>query len=190
MGGGSRAPGFRGPSFPSRFHRDVFIFGVGGWWWSDPWWYGPYWPYPWGPPGYYGYPYSAYYPYNDYFYDYPSFQGPYEAPRVDYPGPTAPQPPPSTASPDASLQIEVTPDETEIVLDGRRVGLAKEFQVPLTIPVVAGPHALELHWSGFSITETIVASPQTTVIIKRDLGPASSPASPRSPPGANPRPQN
>lgn len=153
---------------------------------------------PLGPyPGYwypYPYPYATPYPPPGYYlpapYPYPYYPGPSEAP----PGSTAPvQPsltPPPSATPDASLQIEVTPEETEIVIDGQRVGLAKEFHGPATVPVAAGPHVVELYWGGFSTTEVIVASSQTTVVITRDLmRPAAAAPPPQPPsPGAKPQP--
>ncbi len=96
----------------------------------------------------------------------------YAPPPSPYNYPYAPpQPPP----PNASLQIEVMPDEAEIVIDGRRIGVAKEFHGPAVVPVVAGPHLVEFHWRGFSIANHIMVSPQTTVIIRRDLGPSASP---------------
>lgn len=76
--------------------------------------------------------------------------------------------------PNGSLQIEVSPEDTEIMLDGRRIGLAKDFHGPTVVPVMAGQHVVEFDWRGFSITNTILVSPQTTVLIKRDLGPSAS----------------
>ncbi len=108
----------------------------------------------------------------------------YAAPPYPYYAPYAPQPPP----PNASLSIEVAPEETEIVVDGRRIGLAKEFHGPAVVPVVAGPHLVEFHWRGFSVANSIMVSPETTVLIRRDLRPSAS-ASPQAiPPGANPQP--
>lgn len=88
--------------------------------------------------------------------------------------PYAPQPSP----PNASLSIEVAPEETEIVVDGRRIGLAKDFHGPAVVPVVAGAHLVEFHWRGFSVANTIMVSPETTVLIRRDLRPSAS-ASPQ-----------
>ncbi|MDD5559820.1 glycine zipper domain-containing protein [Candidatus Methylomirabilis sp.] len=85
---------------------------------------------------------------------------------------TPPYPPPS-----GTLQIEVTPEDAEIFVDGRRVGLAKELRGPGVVPVVAGFHLVELHWRGFSVTSHIVVPPQTTVLLRRDLEP-SAPALP------------
>ncbi len=102
---------------------------------------------------------------------------PYGPPPYPYSASYPPQPP----APNASLQIEVTPEDAEIVVDGRRIGLAKDFHGPALVPVVAGPHLVELHWSGFSIANNIMVSPQTTVLIKRDLG-ASAWTSPQSNP--------
>ena len=93
----------------------------------------------------------------------------YGAPPYPYYAPYPPLPPP----PNASLQIEVTPEDTEIMVDGRRIGLAKEFHGPVTVPIVAGPHVVEFYWRGFSIANNIMVSPQTTVLIKRDMGPST-----------------
>ena len=103
----------------------------------------------------------------------------YAAPPYSYYSPYPPQPPP----PNASLQIEVTPEDTEIIVDGRRVGLAKEFNGPVVVPVVGGPHVVEFYWRGFSIANNIMVSPQTAVLIKRDMGPAASVSPPPNPTG-------
>lgn len=107
-------------------------------------------------------------------------------PRYGYAAPPSPyqpsypsQPPP----PNAFLQIEANPEDTEIVVDGRRIGLAKEFQGPVVVPVVAGAHVVQLHWRGFSITNNVMVSPQTTVLIRRDLGRSAAAAPPPPPPG-------
>jgi hypothetical protein len=91
---------------------------------------------------------------------------PYGPPPSPYSAPYPPQPP----APNASLQIEVTPGDTEISVDGRRIGLAREFHGPVVVPVVAGQHIVELSSRGFGVTNHIMVSPQTTVLIKRDLG--------------------
>jgi hypothetical protein len=152
-------------------------------------------------PGYwypYPYPYATPYPPPGYYspapaYPYTPYPSPYEAPPPGYPSPTAPAQPsltsPPSASPDASLQIEVTPEETEIVIDGTRVGLAKEFHGPVTVPVAAGPHVVELYWEGFGTAEIIVASPQTTIVIKRGLRPAAPVAPSPQPPSPGAQPQ-
>lgn len=108
----------------------------------------------------------------------------YPPPPYPYDAPYAPQPLP----PDASLQLEVAPEDTEIVVDGRRIGLAKDFSGPAMVPVAAGSHNVEFHWRGFSITNQIMVSPRTTVVIRRDLGPSAfvspqpgSPGEPRRP---------
>src|SRR5574337_138374 len=94
-----------------------------------------------------------------------------------------PPPPPPTAA----LQIEAAPPETEIIVDGRRIGNAGEFHGPVTVPVVAGQHVVQLYWRGFSITNHIVVSPKTTVIVRRNLA-RSAGAPPPPPPGAYPQP--
>lgn len=85
---------------------------------------------------------------------------------------TPPYPPPS-----GILQIEVTPEDAEIFVDGRRIGLAKELRGPGVVPVVAGSHLVEFRWRGFSVTSQIIVPPQTTVPLRRDLAP-SAPALP------------
>lgn len=77
-----------------------------------------------------------------------------------------PYPPPSGA-----LQIDVTPEDTEIFVDGRPIGLAKEFRGPAVVPVAAGQHLVEFHWRGFSVTNHIMVPPQATVPLRRDVGP-------------------
>lgn len=98
----------------------------------------------------------------------------YPTPVYPYYSPYGPPPPP----PNATLQIEVTPDETEIAVDGRRIGQAKEFRGPAVVPVAAGPHLVEFHLRGFSVATSVMVSPQTTVPIRRDLAPTAS-ASPQ-----------
>ncbi|MBZ0159955.1 MAG: hypothetical protein K8G79_07460 [bacterium] len=196
-GSGGRDGGSHGGNHGSRHGHGGFHSGVvvefGGWW--NPWWHGGYGPYGWGAPGYYGYGYSGY-PYGGYApsYAYPpavppaaydygveTLQAPAEPPPV-YQGPppvTSQAPPapsfwmptdPRAAAASASLQIEVTPEETEILVDGARVGMAKEFQGPVIVLVAAGSHALGFRVGGLTIIEDIVASPRTTVLIKRDMG--------------------
>lgn len=92
------------------------------------------------------------------------------ASRYAYASP--PYPPPS-----GTLQIEVTPEDAEIFVDGRRIGLAQELRGPSVVPVVAGFHLVEFRWRGFSVTNHIMVLPQTTVPLRRDLAP-SAPALP------------
>ncbi|MDD5559931.1 hypothetical protein [Candidatus Methylomirabilis sp.] len=187
--GGGFGHGFRGQSFHGGFHGSVVI-GLGGWWW-DPWWYGPYWPYGpygWGAPYGYGYPV---YPYEGYDpgYAYPPATPPvgyeyggetFQAPPPVMPPSQAPpavssQVPPASAPVTASLQIEVTPVEAEILVDGMRVMTTKGSKGPVTVPVAAGAHTVEFRVGGVTIIENIVVSPQTTVLIKRDLGTTGAP---------------
>ncbi len=79
------------------------------------------------------------------------------------------------------------PGEAEIIVDGSRIGLAKEFQGPVIVPVEAGLHVVQFAWRERSITQTILASPQTTVFVKRDLRPSASTAPQSPPPGASPQ---
>ncbi|MBI4382006.1 MAG: hypothetical protein HY574_12555 [candidate division NC10 bacterium] len=87
--------------------------------------------------------------------------------------------------PNAALQIDVTPDETEIAVDGRRIGQAKEFRGPVVVPVAAGQHLVEFHLRGFSVATSVMVPPQTTVPIRRDLAPTAS-ASPQITPSGVP----
>lgn len=90
-------------------------------------------------------------------------------------GDTAPFPPHAPI-----LQVEVIPDETEISIDGIRVGFAKELRGPARVPVMAGPHVVECSWRGFNVTETILARPWATVLIKRDLRSTASAEGPQA----------
>jgi hypothetical protein len=49
--------------------------------------------------------------------------------------------------------------------------MAKELRGPAVIPVAAGQHFVEFHWTGFSVTRRIMVPPHTTVPLRRDLGP-------------------
>ncbi len=100
----------------------------------------------------------------------------YGAPRYPYASP----PGPATAT----LEIEATPGETEIVVDGKRIGLVKEFRGPALVPVAAGPHVVEFRWKGFSVMSQVVVPYGATIPIKRDLAPSASLPPPRSPSGA------
>lgn len=93
-----------------------------------------------------------------------------QASRYAYASPPQPYPPPSGA-----LRIDVTPEDTEIFVNGRRIGLAKEFHGSAVIPIVAGQHLVEFHWTGFSVTTQIMVPPQTTVPLRRNLAPSASP---------------
>jgi hypothetical protein len=96
----------------------------------------------------------------------------YPTPAYPYPSPYGPPPSP----PNASLQIEVTPGETEIVVDGRRVGQAKDFHGPAVVPVAAGPHLVQFHDRGLSVATSVVVPPQATVSVRRDLAPPLHPS--------------
>jgi hypothetical protein len=98
----------------------------------------------------------------------------YPTPGYPYGSPHGQPAPP----PNAVLQIDVTPDEAEIFVDGRRIGQAKEFRGPAMVPVVAGPHIVEFSWRGLSIATNVMVPPQTTVPVRRDLAPTAS-ASPQ-----------
>lgn len=97
---------------------------------------------------------------------------PYPTPAYPYRPPYGPPPSP----PNATLQIEAMPGETEIAVDGRRIGQAKEFRGPAVVPVAAGPHLVEFHDRGLSVATSVVVPPQATVSVRRDLGPPSHPS--------------
>lgn len=81
--------------------------------------------------------------------------------------------PPLYPPPGGTLQIDVTPAEAEILVDGRRIWAA-EFRDPAVVPVVAGLHVVAFHWRGFSVTSQVMVPPQTTVPIRRNLAPSAS----------------
>ncbi|MGH7429962.1 MAG: PEGA domain-containing protein, partial [Candidatus Methylomirabilaceae bacterium] len=105
----------------------------------------------------------------------------YGAPLYPYVSPYPAPPGPATAT----LQIEATPGETEIVVDGRRIGLAREFQGPALVPVAAGPHVVEFRWEGFSVMSQVVVPTGATIPIRRDLAPSASLPPPRTSSGAD-----
>jgi len=96
----------------------------------------------------------------------------YPTPPYPYRSPYGPPPSP----PNATLQIEAMPGETEIAVDGRRIGQAKEFRGPAVVPVAAGPHVVEFHDRGLSVVTNVMVPAQTTVSVRRDLGSPSHPS--------------
>jgi len=104
----------------------------------------------------------------------------YPTPAYPYRSPYGAPPPP----PNATLQIEATPGDTEIAVDGRRIGQAKDFRGPAVVPVAAGPHLVEFHDRGLSVATSVVVPPQATVSVRRDLAPTASASPPSSPSGA------
>jgi hypothetical protein len=77
-----------------------------------------------------------------------------------------PHPPPN-----AALQIEATPGTVEILVDGRSMGLARDYTGAAVVPVIAGPHTVEFRWAGFSVATHVMVPYGTTVAVRRELAP-------------------
>lgn len=103
-----------------------------------------------------------------------------QADRARAPRYASPPYPPSSGS----LQIELAPEDAEILVDGRRIGVAKDFYGSGMVPVAAGFHLVEFHWRGFSVTNHIVVAPQTTVPIRRNLASSAQTSPENLSPGA------
>jgi hypothetical protein len=99
-------------------------------------------------------------------------------PRYPYGPPPYPYYSPYPPPPNAALQIEVAPEDTEIIVDGRRIGMAKDFRGPAVVPVAAGPHLVEFHDRGLSVATSVMVPPQTTVPVRRNLAPSTSTSPP------------
>ena len=69
----------------------------------------------------------------------------------------------------SQLQIEVTPLEAEIWVDGRYVGLARDFAGPAILYVAPGNHVVEIRLYGQSITSYVKVAPGATSVVNMAL---------------------
>ncbi len=67
------------------------------------------------------------------------------------------------------LQIEVTPLEAEIWVDGRYVGLARDFAGPAILYVAPGNHVVEIRLYGQSVTSYVTVAPGATSVVNMAL---------------------
>ena len=66
---------------------------------------------------------------------------------------------------DSQLQIEVTPAEAEIWVDGRYVGLARDFSGPTIVQVAPGSHVVEVKLFGQTSSTQITVAPGATAVV-------------------------
>lgn len=69
----------------------------------------------------------------------------------------------------SQLQIEVTPLEAEIWVDGRYVGLARDFAGPAILYVAPGNHVVEIRLYGQSVTSYVKVAPGATSVVNMAL---------------------
>ena len=70
---------------------------------------------------------------------------------------------------DSQLHIDITPAEAEIWVDGRYVGLARDFSGPAILYVAPGSHLVEVKLHGQISTAQITVAPGATSVVKMAL---------------------
>ncbi|MBI2486764.1 MAG: PEGA domain-containing protein [Deltaproteobacteria bacterium] len=96
------------------------------------------------------YPYYPY-PYPYYVYPYASY--------------------PPTAQSYGDLEIQVAPEEVEIYVDGRFIGLARDFKGPAIVSVPSGSHVVEFRYGGSSSSNTVYVSPGSVSVVSGEFKP-------------------
>lgn len=190
---GHRSHSFRTPFARShKFrHRSTAFVNVTGLVYP----YYSYYPYSYYPPyGYdpyyspnqaYSWPYAAAYPGPDYPVEYPQPAGAYAYAATDnvqvYVAPPEPTPPPHPTAPmpdrplpqeppgDGSVNLQVSPPEARISLDGQFIGEAHEVARIAEIPVAAGRHLLEIRVGAERTFMNVVVSPGRTTPVRLAL---------------------
>jgi len=96
----------------------------------------------------------------------------YVAPPEPPPPPTAPMPErssPQQPPGDGSVNLQVSPPEAKVVLDGRYIGEAHEVARIAEIPVAAGRHLLEIRVGAERTFMDVVVSPGRTTPVRLTL---------------------
>ena len=70
---------------------------------------------------------------------------------------------------DSQLHIDITPAEAEIWVDGRYVGLARDFSGPAILYVAPGSHVVEVKLHGQISTTQVTVAPGATSVVKMVL---------------------
>lgn len=85
------------------------------------------------------------------------------------------------------LEIQVAPEDVEIYVDGRFIGLARDFKEPAMVSVLSGNHVVEFRYNGSSSTTNVYVVPGSTSVVSGEFKP--NPQYPQeSPQGFSPPP--
>ena len=97
------------------------------------------------------YPYYAY-PYYAYPYDYPS----------DYPDPEQSY---------GDLEIQASPEDVEVYVDGRFIGFAGDFEGRAVVLVPSGNHVVEFRYNGSSSSNSVYVTPDSKSAVSGEFKP-------------------
>lgn len=70
---------------------------------------------------------------------------------------------------DSQLHIQVSPAEAEIWVDGRYIGLARDFSGPTVVYVTPGSHVVEIKLHGQIVSTQITVGPGATSVVNMAL---------------------
>jgi hypothetical protein len=80
-----------------------------------------------------------------------------------------PIPPPVVSY--GSLRIEVQPVDVEIIVNGRFIGVAGDFQGPAVVEVAPGSHVVEFRLAGYQTYTQVYVAAGSLSVVNRDLTP-------------------
>jgi len=78
--------------------------------------------------------------------------------------------PPAT-QPYGDLEIQVTPEDVEIYVEGRFIGLARDFKGFARVLVPSGSHVVEFRYRGSSYSIRVYVAPGLTSVVSGDFKP-------------------
>jgi hypothetical protein len=70
-----------------------------------------------------------------------------------------------------TLRIEVQPADVEIIVDGRFIGLAGDFQGPAEVVVARGSHVIEFKLADYQTYTQVYVAAGSLSVVNRDLSP-------------------
>ncbi|HXF90799.1 MAG TPA: PEGA domain-containing protein [Candidatus Nitrosotenuis sp.] len=76
---------------------------------------------------------------------------------------------PSAAQSYGDLEIYVTPGDVEIYVDGRFIGLARDFKGPARVSVPSGSHIVEFRYGGSSSSNTVYVAPGSVSVVSGEF---------------------
>ena len=92
------------------------------------------------------------------YYTYPHYVDPY----ASYP---------SAGQSYGDLEINVTPEDVEIYVDGRFIGLAKDFKGPVIAAVPSGSHVVEFRYNGATSSNNVYVAPGSKSAVSGEFKP-------------------
>ena len=98
---------------------------------------------------------------------YPRYYRPYPVYPSYYPAVVRPIPRPVVRY--GTLRIEVEPVDVEIIVDGRFIGLAGDFQGPAEVDVTPGNHVVEFRAGDYKTYTQVYVAAGSMSVVNRDL---------------------